>query len=156
MRTWVALALSCVPLMIAAAQRVSGTVRSSVPPVVSGAVVTVVDSTERIVSRTLSDAVGRYSLPLPANAARLRAVTIGFRPLTVEVRSGDSTVDLTMERAPVILETMRVTSDADCRGSGDASLVREVLEQARAALLAAIVARESNPARVRLLWSRGK
>jgi hypothetical protein len=136
---------------LATAQRVTGTVRSSAPPIISGAVVTIIDSTGRIVSRTLSDASGRYSLPLPANAARLRAVKIGFRPLTVEVRSGDATLDLTMERAPVILETMRITSNPDCRGSGDASLVRDVLDQARAALLAAIVARESNPGRVRLV-----
>lgn len=136
---------------LATAQRVSGTVRSSAPAVVTGAVVTILDSAGRIVSRTLSDGTGRYSLPLASSAARLRAVKIGFRPLAVELKPGNAVVDLMMERAPVILGTMRITSDADCQGSGNASLVRDMLEQARAALLAAIVAREANPARVRLL-----
>jgi hypothetical protein len=145
---------ACLLLLVAApafGQRMRGSVRDGNGSAVSGAVITLLDSVGRPISRTLSDGNGVYSLTVGASAARLRAVKIGFRPLTVEVKSGDANVDLTMERAPVILETMRITSDPDCRGAGDASLVREVLEQARAALLAAIVARDANPARVHLI-----
>jgi hypothetical protein len=148
------LALLLIALAPAAgAQRLSGVVRSSAPPLVSGAVVTVIDSSGKALGRTLSDGGGRYSLALTPAAARVRAVKIGFRPVTVDLTrdAGDLTLDLVMERAPVILETMRITSDGSCGSSGDASFVRDVREQARAALLAAIVAREASPARVRLL-----
>jgi hypothetical protein len=153
MLTRVGLALMLFAPMAAVAQRVSGTVRSSVPPIVSGAVVTVVDSTGKTLVRTLSDGSGRYSLPLTPGTARIRAVKIGFSPLVLDVKTSaeDLALDLTLERAPVVLETVRITSDGSCSGSGDASLVRSVWEQARAALLAAIVARETSPAHVRLL-----
>lgn len=154
MRTRLALVLLCMSPVVAMAQRVTGTVRAggALTPI-SGAVVTTLDSAGRAVARTLSDRSGRYSLPLAANAARLRAVRIGFAPFVVEISrgGGDVTLDLTMERAPVMLATVRITSDVSCGNAANASVALDVWEQARSALLAAIVARESNPARVNLL-----
>src|SRR5690348_9204268 len=102
MRTRLALASLLCIAPVAMAQRLSGTVRSSAPPVVSGAVLTIVDAAGQTLARTLSDAAGRYSLAVAPTAARLRAVKIGFRPLTVEIKRSDADfrVDLTLERAP--------------------------------------------------------
>jgi hypothetical protein len=61
----------------------------------------------------LTDENGRYSIVLPAAAVRVRAVRIGFRPGVATIRrvgSDDLTIDLTMERAPVQLQTVRVAA----------------------------------------------
>ena len=154
MRTWVALVLMGIAPVVAMAQRVSGTVRGSGPDnALSGVVVTTVDSAGRTIVRTLTDGMGRYSLARAANVARIRAVRIGFRPAVLDIPtgSGDVVVDLVMERAPVVLATMRVSADGSCASSGDASVVMDLWERARIALLAAIVARETKPARVQLM-----
>jgi hypothetical protein len=152
--TWVGGLLCCVPI-VASAQRVSGTVRvAGTPAFLSGTVVAVNDSAGRPLVRTLTDESGRYSIQLPPGAVQVRAVRIGFRPgvaTIVRGQTGDLTIDLTMERAPVVLQAMRVAADASCRSSEDGRMVLQLWEHARSALLAAIVAREAKPARVRVL-----
>ena len=146
-----------IPLFFAASalqgQRISGTVRADSTTLISGAVVTTIDATGQAIARTLSSGSGRYSLPRGANATRVRAVRIGFRPVTIAIPAteGDVTVDIIMERAPVVLETVKVSSEGSCSNSGNGLVILDAWEQARAALLAAIVAREASPARVRLL-----
>jgi hypothetical protein len=135
------------------AQRVSGTVRAAGGDAgLAGVVVTTVDSSGRTLGRTLTGENGRYSLAVTSSARRIRAVRIGFRPATMDLPrdAADATVDVTLERAPVILATVRVSS-AQCDNGRDTQLASDLWEQARAALLAAIVARESNPSRVQLL-----
>lgn len=148
-------ALVCLTLPLAAkAQRVTGTVRlAGADAVLSGVVVSALDAEGRSVGRTLSNEAGRYSLQLTPAAVRLRATRIGFRPADAAIaRTGtDLMIDLQMDRAPVVLQTMRISSDASCGTSPDGQLVRQVWEQARSALLAAIVAREANPAQVQML-----
>jgi hypothetical protein len=137
----------------ALAQRVSGTVRVDSTTLLSGAVVATIDSTGQTIIRTLTSGSGRYSLPRAANATRVRVVRIGFKPVIVPIPAteGDVTVDITMERAPVVLETVKVSSEGSCSNSGNGLVILNAWEQARAALLTAIVAREASPARVRLL-----
>ena len=152
--TWLGGLLCCVP-MVALAQRVSGTVRvAGTSATLSGTVVAVNDSAGRPLGRTLTDENGRYSILLPAAAVQVRATRIGFRPGVAPVARGgtnDLTIDLVMERAPVVLQTMRVAADASCRSTEDGRMVLQLWEQARSALLAAIVAREAKPAQVRVL-----
>ena len=139
----------------ASAQRVSGTVRvAGTSAILSGTVVAVNDSAGRSLARTLTDGNGRYSIALPPGAAQVRATRIGFRPGAAAIVRGatsDLTIDLTMEAAPVMLQTVRVAADASCRGTADGRMVLQLWEQARSALLTAIVAREANPAQVRVL-----
>lgn len=146
--------LSGVAPSAAHGQRITGTLTSETPRMpVSGAVVILSDSAGRSLARALTDRNGRYSLALPSSAAQLRAIRIGFRPASAPIpaRTGDATIDLTLERAPAMLAPVRVAADASCRSSDDGKLVLEAWEQARSALLTAIVAREANPAQVELL-----
>jgi hypothetical protein len=150
---WLARALLVIPC-VALGQRVTGRVTSDAPRApVSGAVVILSDSAGKSLTRGLTDRNGRYSLALPASAAQVRAIRIGFRPASAPIpaRAGDVTIDLAMERAPAMLAPVRVAADASCRSSDDGRLVLQAWEQARSALLAAIVAREANPAQVELL-----
>jgi hypothetical protein len=133
----------------AVGQQVGGTVRGAVAgPVISGAVVTAIDSAGRTLARTLSNQSGRYSLQLPPTARSLRAIRIGFQPVTIRIPAANAgaDVDIVMQRLPAMLEAMRVESDASCGNSDDGRLVLQMWEQVRSGLLAAIVAREANPA----------
>lgn len=118
-------ALVCLTLPLAAkAQRVTGTVRlAGADAVLSGVVVSALDAEGRSVGRTLSNEAGRYSLQLTPAAVRLRATRIGFRPADAAIaRTGtDLMIDLQMDRAPVVLQTMRISSDASCGTSPTAS-----------------------------------
>jgi hypothetical protein len=146
-------------LMLAApvasfAQHVSGTVRvADGPNYLSGVVLTTVDPAGHSLARTLSDASGRYSLPVGEAAVRVRAVRIGFKPVTMNLdrRAGEIELNVVMERIPIVLATVQVASDATCSNGGNGRVVLDTWEQARTALLAAIVAREARPARVQIL-----
>lgn len=134
----------------ASGQRVSGDVRAAGNgPLLSGVVVSALDSAGRPAGRTLTDEKGRYSMVVPPSARQLRVVRIGYRPAVAPLFVGDAartSIDFTMERLPAFLETVRVSAVATCSGSGQGRAAFDLWEQARAALLAAIVARESNPA----------
>lgn len=134
-------------------QRVSGIVRDSASSLpVAGAVVSVLDSSRQTIVRALSDGMGRYSLPLAANAAQLRVVRLGFLPKVVtlpRVRDSYMTIDIHMRRAPTLLATVTVNDRRQCDGEGVKAL--SLWEQARAGLLTAIVAREALPAQTTLM-----
>ena len=142
--------LAAVPLP---AQRVHGTLRdtASAQPVL-GAVLTLLDSAGRVLARTISDEHGQYSLPTGVGRRRVRAMRIGFQPLEVAVaREDDVTLDIAMTRIPALLSSVKVSGRPLCPGSGDQGLAFSLWEQARAALLASVVAREAKPAAVRTL-----
>lgn len=135
------------------AQSVSGHVRAAgVGTPISSAVVSVVDSSGLASRRTLTDETGRYSIQVSARAAALRVVRIGYRPITVPITAATvAGVDIAMEPLPVILDAMRVSSETTCGNTRDGRAVLELWDQARAALLTAVVAREANPATVTTL-----
>jgi hypothetical protein len=139
------------------AQQVRGTVRDSVTSrPIAGAVVMVQDSTGQTVGRTVSDQRGRYVLPAPPASQRLRLVRLGFRPREVILRTGtaDSLV-VAMMPVPTLLEPTQATVGATCARRPDREAAFALLQQARAALLATVVAREANPASVlRLKYAR--
>jgi hypothetical protein len=147
------------PLCGAVAQRLSGTVHESVTgtPVV-GAVLSVLDSAGRPSVRALTDERGRYAVLWQSDAARIRVVRIGFRPVDLPLprtAPRDSTIDVTMDRLPVTLEAVRVASQAVCSASGDRRAALDLWDQVSAALLNAIVARTAMPAHVmNLMYER--
>jgi hypothetical protein len=138
----------------AGAQMIQGVIRDSIARLsIPGAVVSALDSSGATVARTLSDGQGAFRLVVPGGKYRLRVQRIGFRrlellgPVTVPVE-GAATADVVMVALPSLLETVRVTGAAKCPRRRDNASASALLEQARAGLLATIVARESNPATV--------
>lgn len=132
------------------AQRVRGTLTdSSTHDPVSGAVVSVLDSAGQFVSRTIADDRGRFTAALLRGARSLHIVRIGYRPVDAPL-TGDSTMDFHLAPIASRLATMTASEGRICPGKPGASEALEVWEQARDGLLASVVARESNPPRLRI------
>jgi carboxypeptidase family protein len=117
---------------------------------VPGAVVSVLDSASAISNRAITDMEGRLTLALAPAAASVRVVHIGFRPRDVpippRVTGSDVAIDIAMVRLPTLLASVRVIDNPLCPGGAARSAAFGLWEQARAGLLAAVVARETKPA----------
>jgi hypothetical protein len=86
-------------------------------------------------------------LPLTGRRARFRH--IGFRPREVPVPAaidGVARLDVSLTSIPHLLEPVSVSAASACPRRSDESDAFALLEQARSALLASIVARQTNPA----------
>lgn len=135
------------------AQRVSGVVRDSASGRgLPGAVVIIASARDEPLARTLSDARGRYTLPLTPTAARLRVLRLGYRPqireIPVAAASADLTLDVALFPVPTLLSAVSVIDQPSCPRTDDGQAAMSLWEQSRAALLASVVAREAKPARV--------
>lgn len=143
----------CSPLT---AQTITGTVRDSLSGLaIPGAVVSAFDSAGHAGRRTISDAFGRFAVDVPAGPALLRLIRIGFEPRTVILPAAPEARrarwDIRMRGLPALLTQVRVSSQAICPGKEDRSGALALWEQARAGLLAAVVARRSKPGRMTVL-----
>ncbi|MBL0169177.1 MAG: carboxypeptidase regulatory-like domain-containing protein [Gemmatimonadaceae bacterium] len=139
----------------AQAGEVRGIVRdSSSGRPVAGAVVLALDALGATLGRTISGERGQYRLTRPEATMLVRAVRLGFRPTTERlplVRAEVMTVDLTLVNVPRTLEAMDVTAARGCPSRADRTDAYALLDQARAGLLATIVARERQPAKLHVL-----
>lgn len=128
-----------------AAQIVQGNVRSSGTPSapVSGAVVSLLDSTGANVARALTGADGGFRLAAPrAGLYRVRTARIGFTPQVsapIALTAGESrTLPLTLSFIAIGLDTLRVAAQSACRvernNSGTSAF--QVWDQVRTALSA--------------------
>jgi Carboxypeptidase regulatory-like domain len=143
----------------AGAQGLAGTVRDSASRIsISGAVLTVVDSSGTALARQLTDERGEYRIPLGSAARTLRVVRIGFEPRDLAIpsrRSGDTRLDISLLALSTMMRPVRIVANSHCPVRKDGAAARGLWEQARAGLLATVVAREENPASVyRLLYER--
>jgi hypothetical protein len=161
LRRILAILALCVPGAVAAqqGQQLRGVVRdSSSGTPVPGVVVYAYGDERAIVGRALSDEQGRYRILLSAPVRSARAMRIGFRPREVAIPSvgGDVTLDIALTIIPTLLERVQVVGDASaCPRRGDPSQVAGLLDQAKSALLATVVAREAEAATVtRLRYER--
>jgi hypothetical protein len=111
-----------------------------------GAVITIVDSSGATNARTISDASGRFAITVPYRASTLHLIRIGYRPRDLPIGAASSPLELVMSRIPPILDAVRVSDRELCPGSADRGPAFQYWEQARAGLLAEVVARETNPA----------
>jgi hypothetical protein len=124
---------------------------------VGGVVVQLATSANVVAAQTLSDARGRFTLRVPAAGEyRLRALRIGFRPTLGErfavADSGIVERSIVLSGAAVTLAAARVTADEQCAaGSDPASLGFRAWEQARTALAAALVTRQSSTYEMRFV-----
>jgi hypothetical protein len=132
----------------AGAQQVTGVVRDSASrePVPS-AVVRLFDPSGRELERTITGRDGRYRLDALSGGRQLRVVRIGFRPRTIPLPATgrDTTLDVVLVGLPTLLEAVNVDDQPQCSRRSDRAAALALWEQARAALLATVVARESRP-----------
>ena len=136
------------------AQTFHGTVRDSAThqPVI-GAVFMVLDSAGIVLARRMTDERGAYRVSVTGNARWVRAVRIGFFPREIRMPAsgGDLSLDFAMLPMPTMLSAVTVRDESNCPRRSDRAAALGLWEQVRAGLLATVVARESNPANVRLL-----
>ena len=139
-----------------AAQDITGTVRDSASGLpVRGAVIVVLDSINRALSSALSNERGQYRVAYSGNARRLRAVRLGFRPRELPLSPSTQRLDIVMVSIPFLLEPVRIVASARCPKRDDRAAALSLLEQARAGLLATVVARSTNTANMtRLVFER--
>ena len=124
---------------------------------IPGAVVSVLDTAGVALARNIADENGIYTVPLGPGAARLRVIRIGFRPNEVTipaVTEGIAHLDVSLEMIPTFLEPATVRA-LQCPKRADAEQAYGLWEQARAGLLAGLVARQQKPpAVVRITYRR--
>jgi hypothetical protein len=111
-----------------------------------GAVVTLLDPAGATTARALSDAAGRFSIARDPRSTKLRVMRIGYRPYEAALPATGAPLELVMERIPPMLSTVRVSDRELCPGSEDRGSAFLLWDQARAGLLATVVARELKPA----------
>ena len=143
------------PCAHAQTSEVRGVVRDSASgKPVSGAVVLALDALGTTLNRTITGERGQYRLQRPASTMLVRALRLGFRPKTERlplILAALTTVDLTLATAPRALDAMEITAARGCPTRGDRADAYALLDQARAGLLATVVARERQPAQLRVL-----
>ena len=135
------------------AQELRGTVRDTVSrQAISGAVLMLIDTSGAVLSRRITDETGRYFIVLPPAARAVRLVRIGFQPRQISVpRTAAGEFDITMTPVSTMLATVRIRDESRCSRRSDRSAALGLWEQARAGLLATVVARETNTASIRRL-----
>lgn len=121
-----------------------------------GVVLLLLDGTGSTVGRALSNELGEYTVTaLRPGAHRLRALRIGFLPVTTETFALDAGTALNRPLAlagiPVALDTFRVTSRGRCDVRPDSAMATyRVWEQVRAALTAAEITGRAPTVRARI------
>ena len=124
--------------------------RQPIPAVV----LIVADSDGTPIVRKLTDERGAFRMQLPAGARRLQLLRIGFRPRDVTLPApvdGVIALDLSMRMIPTLLEPVRVLDSPNCPRRDDRAAAFALWDQARSALLAAVVARETEKAVIKRL-----
>jgi len=135
----------------AQAQRVRGTLTdSSTNEPVSGAVVSVLDSTGKFYARNIADDQGRFAVPRMRGAGTLHVVRIGYRPVDKAITVGDSTIELRLVPIASRLAVLTASESRVCPGKPGTNEALELWEQARDGLLASVVAREANPPQLKI------
>jgi hypothetical protein len=149
---WIAAGVSA---PAASAQELRGTVRDSASrQPISTVVLILSDSAGKPIVRNLTNERGEFRLQLPAGARRLQLLRIGFRPRSVAVPLPTDdvvTLDLTMRMIPTLLDPVQVTDSPNCPRRDDRAAAFALWDQARSALLAAVVARETEQAVIKRL-----
>jgi carboxypeptidase family protein len=161
-RLGAALRVACIMLALIAAplhaQLVRGRVLASADSTpIAGVVVQLATGSNVVVAQSLSDGRGGFTLRVPAAGEyRLRALRIGFRPTLGEpfavAEAGIVERSIVLTGAAVTLAATHVIANEQCAaGSDPTSLGFRAWEQARTALAAALVTRQSSTYEVRLV-----
>jgi carboxypeptidase family protein len=145
--------------LAAHAQVLRGVVRDSASGQgIPGVVLVLLDEHGGVLGRNITSEDGRYAIALTAAMRQVRLLRIGFRPRDVPLpvaAGGSPELDVPMIAIPTLLSAMTVVDAATCPFREDRAAAFGLWEQAKAALLATVVTREADPARiVRLHYSR--
>ncbi|HTI64756.1 MAG TPA: carboxypeptidase-like regulatory domain-containing protein [Gemmatimonadaceae bacterium] len=150
-----ALALTISGFVPALGQSVRGTVLDSASgQPIPGAVVWLADTAGGFLARGVSGSDGRYSVLDVAGSAQLHVLRIGFRPLTVAMvptvsiahgAARDTVIDVRLAAIALVLDPVASSRRRVCPGDKGTSDALQLWEQARAALLASVVARDADP-----------
>jgi hypothetical protein len=157
MRTLCSAALCLVAASVAGrAQVVRGTVTDSVlKQPIPGVVVAVQNAGGTSLARGITNERGEFRLARSSEAKDLWLVRIGYRPRRLALPDGDAPMNVSMTAIPALLEQVEVRAASNCPRRNDRLAALSLLQQARAGLLATIVAREAKPASmVRLSYVR--
>lgn len=148
-------ALTALAAANALAQRVRGTLTdSSTREPITGAVVTIADSTGRFLARGIAGADGRFDVPRFPASKQIHVVRIGYRPIDATVPAADELLDLRMRAIASQLATVTTSGRRVCPGDDANSQALQLWEQARSGFLAAVVARDARPPNLRLRYFR--
>ena len=130
-----------------------GAVRDSTTSLaLPGVVVSVLDARGATLARTIADGNGRFAVTVGAGAAQLHLIRIGFQPRDVTLPAHlPPSLELGMVRLPALLSAVHISDQELCPGSAERGAAFQLWEEARAGLLATIVARESNPAQAQFI-----
>ena len=155
MRPFVMVAVALTLSRALSAQQLRGVVRDSASGLpIPGAVVSLLDSAATVAARAMTNERGQFQATLLGNGVRsVRFVRLGFRPAEARVPSAQNGVismDVVMVAIPMSLQPVSVTATGSkCPRRRDRTLALALLEQARAGLLATVVARSQVPARMK-------
>ncbi|MGH9888453.1 MAG: carboxypeptidase-like regulatory domain-containing protein, partial [bacterium] len=134
------------------AQQLRGVVRDSASGLpIPGAVIVLLDSGGNALGRNITNERGQYVIVLHSAMRRVQVLRIGFRPRTARIPQpvdGVAQLDVVMPAIPTLLESVSVVDQPNCPRRDDRPAAFALWEQAKAALLATVVARETNPADV--------
>ncbi len=128
---------------------------SSAP--VPAAVVLLLDAGGTTLLRTLTNDRGQYRLLRPAEATQLRVVRLGFEPQTLPLTrargrpEGGYELDVRVSPLARTLQTVDVSAASGCARRDDQASAFRLLDEARAGLLASVVAREKDPPKLLVL-----
>jgi hypothetical protein len=147
--------LAVLALQTAAAQRtIHGSVRDSTSGApIAGAVVILLDSNGHAAAQRSTNGAGEFRMLAPGSRVRGRVVRIGFRPSVFEFGppGADSAMRIVMAPISAVLDVVHVSGRELCPDSPRDGAAFQLWDQARAALLATVVTRESEPARATTL-----
>ncbi|MGH7656450.1 MAG: carboxypeptidase regulatory-like domain-containing protein [Gemmatimonadaceae bacterium] len=141
------------------AQVVRGTVTDSASRrPISGAVVTLVDGSDAILGRSITNERGEFGVTSRRGAKSIHVVRIGFQPRDFPVDNATDpgrSIEVTMAPFTTRLATVRVTEKSGCPRSSARNVAFAFWDQARAGLLNSVVAAKANPMSLhRLYFSR--
>ncbi|MEO8622653.1 MAG: hypothetical protein ABI625_16400, partial [bacterium] len=120
----------------------------------SSAVLIFLDASGTAFARNITNERGQLSASVSPDVRRVRALRLGYRARDVQMPSTSAAtarLDIAMLAIPALLEPVTVVAASSCPRRDDSRAALALLEQARAGLLATIVAREANPAEMKLL-----
>jgi hypothetical protein len=148
MRLQVSLALLLAP-SLATAQLRGVVIDGPAHAPIRGAVVTVLAAADSVTARAITDGNGAFTVARDTRAVKARVMKIGYRPSDVPLPAVGAPLQVVMERIPPMLSAVRVTDQELCPGSEDRGSAFQLWDQARAGLLATVVARDLKPATAR-------
>lgn len=111
------------------------------------------DSAGAVLGRNITDATGQYSVPYSRSARSIRVVRIGFQPREITFAAAlDHQIDIALATFKTTLAAVQITEKSNCPVTSDRAAAFAFWDQARAALLNAVVARRANPMSVHRLY----